>query len=104
MYQKYRDNLVGGPSIIFNHDQEKDKTQIRGGKLCKRIMGFDANALYLWAIGQPMLCGDHQSVNIYDGLLSDVLNGSFYGVIQCDIEVPDQMVIFFRNAAHLQEC
>jgi hypothetical protein len=91
LYQKYRDNLVGGPSIIFNHYQEKDKTQIMGGKLCKRIMGFDANALYLWAIGQSMLCGDHQRVNIYDGILSDVLNGSFHGVIECDIEVPDHL-------------
>jgi hypothetical protein len=97
LYQKYRDNLVGGPSIIFNHYQEKDKTLIRGGKLCKRIMGFDANALYLWAIGQPMLCGDHQRVNIYDDLLSDVLNGSFYGAIECDIEVPDHLKTYFSE-------
>ena len=47
LYQKYRDNLVGGPSIVFHHYQEKDKTRIRGGKMCKRILGYDANALYL---------------------------------------------------------
>ncbi|CAF3781378.1 unnamed protein product [Rotaria socialis] len=60
-------------------------------------MGFDANALYLWAIGQPMLCGDHQRVDIHDNLLSDVLNGSFYGAIECDIEVPDHLKSYFSE-------
>ena len=97
LYQKYRDNLVGGPSITFNHYQEKDKTQIRDGKYCKRVMGFDAIALYLWAIGKPMLCGDHQSVNIYDDLLDDDLNGSFYGVIECDVQAPDYLKAYFSE-------
>jgi hypothetical protein len=34
--------------------QEVNKTLIRGNKLevCKHIIGFDANALFLWAIMQ----------------------------------------------------
>ena len=60
LYQKYS----GGPSIVFHHYQETDKTRIRGGKMCKRILGYDANALYLSAIGQNMLCGEHQIVEI----------------------------------------
>lgn len=55
LFFKYKDNLVGGPSIIFNHYQEKDVTRIRGGKLCKRIVGYDANSLYLSAIASRML-------------------------------------------------
>jgi hypothetical protein len=34
-----------------------------------------------WAIGQPMLCGDHKWVDIYDNILTDVFNGSFYGIV-----------------------
>jgi hypothetical protein len=29
LVEKYRDNLVGGPTIVY---QERDKTRIRGGK------------------------------------------------------------------------
>lgn len=29
LYHKYKDNLVGGPSIIFHHYQEKNNTKIR---------------------------------------------------------------------------
>jgi hypothetical protein len=48
LYYKFKENIVGGPSIIFHRYHEKDKTHIRGGKLCKRIWGADANALYLY--------------------------------------------------------
>jgi hypothetical protein len=37
LFFKYKDNLVGGPSIIFNHYQEKDVTRIRQSEqLAKR--------------------------------------------------------------------
>ncbi len=49
------DSIVGGPSIIFNRYHEANKTYIRNGdKICKIIIGYDANALYLWAISQKM--------------------------------------------------
>ena len=57
LYYKFKENIVGGPSIIFHRYQEKKKTRIRGGKSCKRIWGADANALYLWALSQPMPTG-----------------------------------------------
>jgi hypothetical protein len=41
-------NIVGGPSIIFHRYHEVNKTCIRGGKVCKNVLGYDANALYLW--------------------------------------------------------
>ena len=46
LFHKYKANLVGGPSIVLNHYQEKEKTKIRGGKICQGIKGYDANALY----------------------------------------------------------
>ena len=60
---------IEGNSGIRDFYQEKDKTQIWGGKLCKRIIGLDANALYLWAISQPMLCGENQRVDTYVELI-----------------------------------
>ena len=62
-----RDNNVGGPSIVFHRYHEKDVTTIsdvvckdekyvlqKEGKLIKKIVGFDANALYLWSLSQDM--------------------------------------------------
>ena len=57
LYQKFRENLVGGPSIVFTRYHEAGKTRIRGGKICKNIQGYDANALYLSALRQPMPTG-----------------------------------------------
>ena len=54
-----RNNLTGGPSIIFHHHQLKDVTPIRrsNDKIVKSIVGYDANALYLWCTAQPMPMG-----------------------------------------------
>ena len=30
------------------------ETSILGGKPCQKIVGYDANVLYLWAMGQEM--------------------------------------------------
>lgn len=58
LYYSFKENIVGGPSIIFNRYHEKDKTFVRGGeKPCKKIWGADANALYLWALAQEMPTG-----------------------------------------------
>jgi hypothetical protein len=57
LYYQFKENIIGGPSIIFQRYHEKDKTHIRSEKLCKQIWGADANALYLWALSQPMPTG-----------------------------------------------
>ena len=58
LHQLVKDNIVGGPAIIFHRYHEKDVTKIRGGdELCRAIVGYDANALYLWAIMQDMHTG-----------------------------------------------
>ena len=49
IYQLFKENIVGGPTIIFNQNNPN--------KLCKLIVGYDANALYLWAIGQNFPAG-----------------------------------------------
>ena len=52
-----KDNIVGGPAIIFHRYHEKDITKIRGEETCRSIVGYDANALYLWALMQDMPTG-----------------------------------------------
>ena len=59
IYHLFKENIVGGPSIIFNRYHEAGKTFIRNNpnKPCQKIIGYDANALYLWAIGQDFPAG-----------------------------------------------
>ena len=52
-----RQQLVGGPSIVFSRYKEKGQSTIRGGKPVDTLEGYDANALYLWAISQTMPTG-----------------------------------------------
>ena len=58
LHELVKDNIVGGPAIIFHRYHEKNVTRIRGGsELCRKVVGYDANALYLWAIMQDMPTG-----------------------------------------------
>lgn len=59
-----KDNVVGGPSTVFRRFACRNVTRIRTGNnkslahaLCKRIVCFDANGLYLWASTQPQATG-----------------------------------------------
>ena len=59
VYQLFKENIVGGPSIIFNGYYKSGKTFIRNElkKPCQKIICYDVNALYLWAIGQNFPAG-----------------------------------------------
>ena len=59
LYHTINRNIVGGPSIIFSRFHKRDDTFIRNNENvpCKSIIGFDANALYLWAFDQTMPAG-----------------------------------------------
>ncbi len=63
LYFLIKDQIVGGPSLIFHRYHEAEKTKIREAELddpktCKTVVGYDANALYLWALSQPMPTGN----------------------------------------------
>lgn len=55
LYQKVKN--IGRPSIILTRYHKVGDTTIREGKPCANIIGFDANALYLWCLGSPMPVG-----------------------------------------------
>jgi hypothetical protein len=92
-------NIVGGPSIIFHRYHEVDKTLIRGGKVCKNVLGYDANALYLWAISEVMPTGDYGTITQYDlhQLKSDVMSDKLFGYVECDIRVPENLYEHFSE-------
>ena len=46
--------IVGGPSIIFHRYQVAGETKFKDKEICKKVIGFDANSLYLWCTAQPM--------------------------------------------------
>ena len=56
LYMTVKENIVRGPSIIFKRHHKTGESLVRGipNDICKNIVGYDANALYLWAIGQAM--------------------------------------------------
>ena len=58
------DQVVGGPALIFHRYHEAGKTKIReneygrdAAKDVEAVLGYDANALYLWSLMQKMPCG-----------------------------------------------
>ena len=59
IYRLFKENIVGRPSIIFNRYHESGKTFIRNNpnEPFQKIIGYDANALYFWAIGQNFPAG-----------------------------------------------
>ena len=63
LYQLFKDNLVDGPAIIFHRHAEKYQAKIRQSQYgqearpVQRVLGYNANALYSWALSQPMPVG-----------------------------------------------
>ena len=63
LHDLVKDNICGGPSIIFHRYHEKAITTLRRNEYgeashpCRSIVGYDANALYLWSLMQDMPMG-----------------------------------------------
>ncbi len=79
LFYLLKNSIVGGPSIIFNRYHEANKTYQNGDKLCKTIIGYDANALNLRAIAQDMPTDKHDHTKSYNliKLKKDRLNNSY---------------------------
>ncbi|GMF38193.1 unnamed protein product [Phytophthora lilii] len=90
-------NIAGGPSIIFNRYAKRNETKIRGGKVCKKIIGYDANALYLWALGNEMPCGRLTTAEAYEGIIDDINADKIFGFLESDIRTPDHLKHYFSE-------
>ena len=67
--QNMRNNLTGGLSIIFHRKQVKNETLICNNpvRVVKSIVGYDANALYLWCTAQNMPIGQSRVFRLNKG-------------------------------------
>jgi hypothetical protein len=105
VYYGLRRGVVGGPSIVFHRYHEAGKTRIRHpvykdgvwgmsqeGKLVKSIIGYDAAALYLWAINNIMPCGE-LTHHEYTGTPQEFVDNidQWFGFAEVDIEVPEHL-------------
>ncbi|EGZ20638.1 hypothetical protein PHYSODRAFT_259644 [Phytophthora sojae] len=89
IYHKMKANVAGGPSIIFNRYGKRNETKIRGGQLCKKVIGYGANTLYLWALGNEMPCGRLTTIDANDDKI--------FGFLECDIRTPEHLKDYFSE-------
>ena len=107
LHDLVKDNIVGGPSIIFHRYHEKGVTTLRqneygeAARPCRSIVGYGANALYLWSLMQYMPMGwctrrraendfRPESAHLY-GHMAGECAGTVFGMIVCDICVPEEL-------------
>ena len=117
-YYMLKAAVVGGPSLVFTRYHEVGVTEIRSHRieeprLCKNILGYDANALYLSTMLREMPCGKERVVHYDDddefqlqaSLLTQRLkDGNCFGFAEVDIKIPEplhskfeEMCPFFFN-------
>ena len=55
LIEQIREDMVGGPSIVFTHKAVVDETFIhKSSNLCRSIVGIEASQLYPYSMCQPM--------------------------------------------------
>ena len=58
LLKKVREDVVGGPSIVFTRKAVVDETFFRNSaNICKSFVGIDASQLYTYSMCQPMPTG-----------------------------------------------
>ena len=103
-YDMLKGAMVGGPSIVFKRFHEAGVTQIRLHRLrktktCRRIIGYDANALYLSTMLRDMPGGKGEVVH-YDNLqegLERVKDNKWFVFAEVDIEIPQKLWMKFEE-------
>ena len=116
-YDMLKEAVVGGPSLVFTRLHEVGVTGIRSHQipepcLCKNILGYNANALYLSTMLREMPCGKERVVHYEDEYQTEAApvlthrlkEGSWFGFAEVDIEIPkhlhqkfEEMCPFFYN-------
>ena len=96
-YAMLKEAVVGGQSLVFKRD-EAGVTCIRPHRfkqprICKRILGYDANALNLSTMLRDMPCGKERVIHHRDPasaapMLTEHLKaGTWFGFAEVDIEI-----------------
>ena len=58
---------------------------------------YDANAEYLWALGNEMPCGRLSTIDPLKWIVDDIMNDKIFGFLECDIETPSHLEDYFSE-------
>jgi hypothetical protein len=136
VFYKMKNNIVGGPSIVYHRYHEVGQTKInrvhynqetkqwyynKDGKKVEKVVGFDANSLYLYCLEQDQLCGKLEYVpmeQLETALQKSMTTRSqwlkflteFFGLLEVDLEIPEgkyesfgEMPPIFKNIEYSEE-
>ena len=101
-YELLKAAVVGGPSLVFTRKHVAGETRIRShqyedARVCRRILGYDANSLYPSTMMKEMPCGPgvvttHPNPEAAASLLPQLLyTKEWFGFPEVDIEVPREL-------------
>ena len=100
--------VVGGPSLVFTRKHVAGETRIRShqyedARVCRRILGYDANSLYPSTMMKEMPCGPgfvqtYNNPEAYARVFPQFLwMEEWFGFAEVDIEVPEELLPEFEE-------
>ena len=101
-YAMLKAAVVGGPSLVFTRKHVAGETRIRShqyedARVCRRILGYDANSLYPSTMMKEMPCGpgfvkSYGNPEAYARVFPQfLLMEEWFGFAEVDIEVPKEL-------------
>ena len=101
-YAMLKAAVVGGPSLVFTRKHVAGETRIRShqyedARVCRRILGYDANSLYPSTMMKEMPCGpgfvkSYDNPEAYARVFPQFLwTEEWFGFAEVDIEVPKEL-------------
>ena len=101
-YAMLKAAVVGGPSLVFTRKHVAGETLIRShqyedARVCRRILGYDANSLYPSTMMKEMPCGpgyvkSYDNPEAYARVFPQFLwMEEWFGFAEVDIEVPEEL-------------
>ena len=101
-YAMLKAAVVGGPSLVFTRKHVAGETRIRShqyedARVCRRILGYDANSLYPSTMMKEMPCGpgyvkSYDNPEAYARVFPQFLwMEEWFGFAEVDIEVPEEL-------------
>ncbi|KAK3731199.1 hypothetical protein QZH41_006044 [Actinostola sp. cb2023] len=111
-YEMLKASVTGGPSVVFTRLAEAGKTRIRShqypdARVCQKVVGFDAAALYLSTMAKDMPSGEEEVFHFEfptaeaKPFTECLLAGSWFGFAEVDIEVPPELWSKFEEMCPL---
>jgi len=109
-YEMLKWAVVGGPSLVFTRRHQAGVTGIRSHqfeepRLCKKILGFDASALYLSTFLREMPCrketvvhyNDDRQAEATEVLIRQFKAGECFGFAEVRIQILERLRPMFKE-------